>query len=137
MLKNKNDHTFRHAIRVCLFCFEIAKNEKLNNEQMLILLISALCHDIGRKNNSNDKEHGKKSIEILKECLLSNLDTISNLMVNHCLRDNKTYLLLSILKDADALDRQRNDDFDIKYLRLNSTKKLIHFAKKVIDVTSI
>ena len=62
---------------------------------------------------------------------------------SHCIDDNKLKfknknqkLCLDILKDADALDRQRFGlkDLDSKYLRLPFSKKLSFYAFKLLNV---
>ena len=46
--------------------------------------------------------------------------------------DDRTVLLWKIIKDADALDRIRFDDLNIKYLRLPESKGLIQLAHELI-----
>lgn len=65
-------------------------------------------------------------------------------MQNHCIDDNKIKrvnnkelnLCLDILKDADALDRQRFGirDLDFSYLRIKFSKKLSFYAFKLLNV---
>lgn len=68
------------------------------------------------------------------------------MVINHCIDDeaidwsekNEKYRsLLYALKDADAIDRTRINDFDLQYLRLSASKKflegMLNFHEKNIS----
>ena len=65
-------------------------------------------------------------------------DTALRIIRNHCLPDEKEeYILLSIFKDADALDRVRFADvqsaLNPKYLRTTEAKRLVGFARMLLS----
>ena len=107
-------HGFAHVQRVYDLCDKIGIELKAN---MLILRISALLHDIGRKNetsNSVNKNHAIISAEISKDYLKSQLFGLSEHEINqiiHCIlahsfSNNIKPLTLEakILSDVDKLD---------------------------------
>jgi HD superfamily phosphodiesterase len=128
-----NDHSCKHAIRVACIVTLIAEKENVSEDDMIRLQIAAICHDIGRTNHKSDAKHGKesakKTMEILDE---KTLDLIScHSIADSRFKKNPNRKLISILKDADALDRVRTSDLDTKYLRLNSSHTLIEKAKEL------
>lgn len=133
MYKN---HYMDHAIRVTILTYKLCKSLNVNEEDTVILLVSALLHDIGRKNNSNDIKHGEAGAELLEE-IFSN-PKIFDIIKNHSIGDRNIHSkykdLIYILKDADALDRVRSNDLNIKYLRNKESLELIEFAKKLLNL---
>lgn len=148
LIKQSDIHGISHIIRTSLFLLIISILEKINIEDFKILLESILYHDIGRINDIDDEYHGynaTKEIIFLKEKYNDNdYKMICSIITGHCIDDElyenvasyfniknttKYLKLLSIIKDADALDRVREYPYiDIKYLRTNSAKKLVPFA---------
>ena len=123
-------HNLKHIERVLCYCMWIL-NQKKNNGEILenqdILFYSALYHDCGRSLLVSNKMHGIVGAQIAKEKLKGTLDAkrvtgICLLIETHASRvdevDFKNFtlskeekeniqLLSNILKDADALDRNR------------------------------
>jgi HD superfamily phosphodiesterase len=101
----------------------------------MVLLISALLHDIGRKNNSNDIRHGEigacKAKQLLKD------KKIFDIIKNHSIGDRNIKSehkeMILILKDADALERIRNNDLNVKYIRNKESLCFIDFAKSLFS----
>jgi len=107
-------HGFAHTQRVYDLCDKIGIELKAN---MLILRISALLHDIGRKNetsNTVNKNHAIISAEISKDYLKSQLFGLSEDEINqiiHCILTHSFSNMIKpqtleakILSDADKLD---------------------------------
>lgn len=145
-------HNIKHIERVLLYCIWILNKKSSNGENIRnqdILLYSALYHDCGRGLRVSNKMHGVASAKIAKEKLKNVLDIktinmIELLIEMHSKKENivdfKEYkfstkekeniqLLSDILKDADALDRNRIKLFKFaqcnpKYLRTNEAKEI-------------
>ena len=116
-IRNSDDddiHGFAHVQRVYDLCDKIGIRM---NADMLILRISALLHDIGRKSemiNTTNKNHAILSAEICKKYLMSqnfglNEDHLNQII--HCIcthsfsNNNKPQTLeAKILSDVDKLD---------------------------------
>lgn len=145
-------HDIKHIEKVLCYCLWII-NEKHSNGETInnqnILLYSALYHDCGRSLLVSNKKHGIISAKIAREKLKNSFDekttnTIELLIETHAstndIVDFKNYnytndeknniqILSNILKDADALDRNRIKLFksaqcNPKYLRTNEAKKI-------------
>lgn len=148
-----NDHNALHSLRVLLFALLLAAQKGLIRAEYKQIAAAAIYHDIGRVNDATDKGHGLRSEEIYKKDGGSD-NVIAFMIRNHCIDDetakkeldgefsstrrDKAWLLYSILKDADALDRIRfgfaivegSDGLDVWYLRNDYAKKLVCFAYK-------
>ncbi|MBN1214955.1 MAG: HD domain-containing protein [Candidatus Lokiarchaeota archaeon] len=112
--ENDDIHGFEHIKRVYKLCIYLGKKLRAN---LLILQISALLHDIGRKkieDKNQNKSHSELSAEIAYAFLKSNdifleKDDIENILHSikaHSYSNNigpKT-LEAKILSDADKLD---------------------------------
>lgn len=66
------------------------------------------------------------------------LSIVLDLIVYHSMDDDlwlddDNLLIYQILKDADALDRLRFNDLDVKYLRLAYSKELIPYATFLLE----
>ncbi|KAL7717050.1 HD domain-containing protein [Entamoeba marina] len=111
----------------------------------------ALIHDMARKKDGNCKIHGLASVHT-KFYLLKPLcekfsvseyemEIMKSAIAKHSDRTKQTEKnvvddqLVSLLKDADALDRCRIDDMDEKYLRLKESHNLIGFARDMFNAT--
>ncbi|MDD3187833.1 MAG: HD domain-containing protein [Bacilli bacterium] len=113
-----------HSKRVNKLALIIGKDLKLNDQELEIINISSLLHDIGRFkqfyefNTYNDEEsfdHQQKGVEILEENnILEGVPDkiiIENIIKAHDLKEipseyeDKTKKYLSIVKDADKIDR--------------------------------
>lgn len=113
----------------------------IKEEDVNLLKIASLYHDIGRTNDTEDAFHGFASFKKLKDAgMLKNYSEeqckiIQFLMAGHAWHDNKLKMLfqkiginenqekrifdlLAILKDADAIDRLRlKDNLKFSFLR--------------------
>ncbi|MFX1308792.1 MAG: HD domain-containing protein [Promethearchaeota archaeon] len=107
-------HGFLHVERVLYLCRQLGK--KLN-ANLLILEISAILHDIGRKlkyESSSSKNHAELSAEMAFKFLTSydfklsqeNIDIIIHCIRSHSFSNNSNPQTLEakILYDADKLD---------------------------------
>lgn len=125
-LKDKNIMgKFHHSFRVMEFATDIAKSIKLKEEDIEIISISALLHDISRfeqwqKYKTFDDikslDHGDKSVEIIEELkLLSKLDDEKKQIILKSVKNHNKYkienglnekelLVSKIIRDADKLD---------------------------------
>ena len=127
-----NDHGLIHAAKVCLFVALLGRKLKLSEKELLTLMVSAVFHDIGRKNNSDDATHGERSYSKMLEHRYSGPGELEEIMRLHSRADKKPMSRLAmIFKDADALDRVRTNDLDTKYLRFEESKLLVETAKEV------
>lgn len=139
-------HGINHMLRVLVLTMLIAEHYNIEKEFRPTLYTAAVLHDVGRTNDDEDESHGLLSYEKVKGLVGNNgidLELLQFLMSNHCVDDDKIKYknsnykkLLFILKDADALDRQR---FGIKelnsdYLRYKFSKKLSFYAFKLLKV---
>lgn len=143
-----NIHGIDHVIRTSIFILVISICEELTIKEFKIVLESILYHDIGRVNDIDDDIHGYNSslkVDFLNEIYnQEDFDFIRALITGHSLDDDKYievankynltdkekfYKLLSIVKDADSLDRVREYPYiDVKYLRTKTSKELLCFA---------
>lgn len=106
-------------------------------------------HDIGRTNDDVDGSHGAKSNDIYYDAVPECNSATAFLIKNHCLDDRKAladlkasnirnkervWLLYTILKDADALDRVRFGmrAVDPKYFRNEMAHKLLPTAQSCV-----
>ena len=71
-----NQHKISHIQKVLIFSQIIAQNEKLNKEEIKILLASAAFHDCGRKKDRDNGEHGLSSAKIAGEYFKGNIKNV-------------------------------------------------------------
>lgn len=98
---------------------------------------AAMAHDVGRVDDGIDIDHGRRSAIWIKENLSSlmspeMLDVVTYIVQWHVPPDRDTPVMtleLQILKDADALDRVRLGDLDIRYLRTDAAMSLVSVAE--------
>lgn len=160
-LYNSKIHGLYHSKKVFLFCYLIAKQMKLNKIDMQILIDAALYHDIGRINDYEDSLHGYCSALRIEDAVNhpiykdeENLNILKAIIDGHSVADehkerfifdydikneDRYYLLYDILKDADALDRNRfyntSDAYlDKSYLRTDYSKKLIALSLEINNI---
>ncbi len=153
-------HNVSHIERVAVYASIIANKVGLSEEVRQLAILAAIYHDSGRITEGNEK-HGDYSAAIFRSMvgdLLSKEDTnlvcaaidlhdedkedaetISKMMIRYRVKDRmKLTAVLSVLKDADALDRVRfinsKSGLDPKYLRFEESKKLIRFATELYEV---
>lgn len=143
---NSNEHNKGHLLRVLILSQLLSEHYSLGEEYKEILYLAAVFHDIGRCNDLEDNTHGENSYHLLVEQSPNFEDDILHYLIkNHCIDDKKVLkhkdkyanLCLKILKDADALDRQRFGlkDLNSSYLRLNFSKKLSFYAFRLLNVS--
>lgn len=151
-------HGISHNERVVLYTMLIGIRENLSSEELKLTLKSALYHDIGRK-NTKGKMHGIESAKIIREnkevfakdYTEDEIKTLEFLCAIHSNPDeqfeefatrygltNRESLrkMMNVLKDADALDRERLGRFgklNTDFLRTESSKELVDFSKKTIN----
>ncbi len=156
-----NIHGISHNERVALLACYIGIQEGLNDGELRLVLETAKYHDIGRGFEGNHGQYSAVIIDRNQEHIFPNLsddeiNTIKALCHGHSVDDNK-YIeiaklygieniekfkrLLDIVKDSDALDRvrlPRFGQFEEKYLRTETSKRIIDFSKelfrKYIDI---
>lgn len=145
-------HNIYHIERVLIYCYLITKSiekEGFRLENKEYLYKAALYHDCGRSLNPFAENHGilgaKRMHEILKdEYDEKGLKVLELLIETHAIKDDivdyKGYpfthqekaniqMLSNILKDADALDRNRIRLFSfaqckVEYLRTKEAKEI-------------
>lgn len=145
-------HNIYHIERVLIYCMWICnsiESEDFIVENKPILLTAALYHDCGRSLNPFAENHGVTGAKKMKNILKDKLDEkslkiIEILIETHAIKDDivdyKGYdfnhqekaniqLLSNILKDADALDRNRIKLFSFaqckpEYLRTKAAKDI-------------
>lgn len=149
VLYHSQVHGVKHVLNVTFLSYLIACNENLDENDMNILLEIALYHDIGRIDDQEDSAHGYRGAEkMLMHISDDKIDMLIPAIIHaHSLLDeeadqifnqynleksqyNKYLKLLSIIKDADALDRfrLRPDSLNPRYFRIDYSEKLISLA---------
>lgn len=139
-------HGIYHNERTALFAFAIATLQNLDEEDIKLVLDAAKYHDIGRVDDREDKDHGKRSARQItfleKYYQPKEMKCLRTIITGHSVDDRqfdnialvnqiKDYdhckKLYNILKDADGLDRVRlrYPDIDISYLRTEESKKMV------------
>lgn len=111
---------------------------KLNREA---LRFAAMAHDVGRRDDGTDPQHGRRSAEWMRVHLASMmtpevLDVATYIVEWHVPADSEAPVMtteLQILKDADGLDRVRLGDLNPAYLRTMAANKLIEIAQLLYE----
>lgn len=150
---NDSEHSLTHAARVLFYSLMISDELRLNESDRKILNYCSIYHDLGRDNNYEDSNHGKKSLEIIDDLGLPDFDMkledfhIANTIIEyHCKSDEsginklnslniirdkaRAINLYKIFKDLDALDRVRfyGCDLNVKYFRFEKIKRKLLVA---------
>lgn len=132
-------HGIWHIERTALWCGILCMELGVEGRMMELCTVSALYHDIGRVNEREDREHGRRGAELFKNvfpeytgwegnliCALIEGHSLNDyesheVVEKYCLNDydSEYETLLKILKDADALDRFRLTEHSLAthYLR--------------------
>lgn len=134
-------HDANHCKRVLFYSILLSHLLKCTNEESNILAQAAIYHDVGRTDDGFDPKHGEISATRYLDKIPSSNSVSAFLMKYHSKEDaegeeviKKEYdddleiwLLFQIFKDADALDRIRLGQNDLKpeFLRLDQSKKLV------------
>lgn len=146
ILGESKEHDLNHLYRVSILSGLIHEliredHDNLNDKTLVHVMMAGLFHDIGRENDGEDTNHGKRSIELLNKHHIHTSKDIRQIIEYHCIDDSqfpqcspKTQIMYQILKDADALDRVRFGirTLDARYLRLEISKSLVFFAHQLL-----
>ena len=152
ILYKSDGHGINHNIRVCFFAYIISTNEKISKREFELIMEACKYHDIGRINDYEDEQHGKRSADKLiflhDKYTEEELNYIKTIVTSHSRNDkdfdkiatknkvkdiNKCKKLHEILKDSDGLDRVRlhYPYVNIKYLRTDTARSMIPFAHEL------
>jgi hypothetical protein len=151
-------HGVLHAKRVLFLTLIQSYLLKLPKEQKRILAWCAVFHDIGRKNDEKDSNHGILSMKKLQDKDLldglskrigaNGLKTLKYILENHAVSDVVGIKKISkygikdveiakelyfLFKDSDGLDRCRLGDLNINYLRNDISMKLVLVAGQILQ----
>lgn len=148
---NDEEHDAEHTLRVLFDALLLVHVQgiDLTKKESHQLCDAILYHDIGRTNDDVDDSHGTKSKDIYYDAVPECNSATAFLIEYHCLDDRKAltdlkasnirnkervWLLYTILKDADALDRVRFGmrAVDPKYFRNEITHKLLPTAQSCV-----
>jgi HD superfamily phosphodiesterase len=143
-------HGINHTYRVMYHCLALGEALKLISEAKLAFM-AAFIHDMARIHDGYCTVHGALAAEH-KLPLFSNLfeeagagkddiGLICTAVLNHSLPselacENPAAIITAILKDADALDRIRlgEDNLKTEYLRFSESLALIETANRLFYV---
>lgn len=145
-------HGRRHIYRVLLNALILSHLYNLSEKDTNIIATACAWHDSARTHDGEDDFHGFYGAEKYKKKATKFNPDVYFLIKNHSIDDeealkelNEFYkkpkekermqLLFNIIKDADGLDRVRlgRHEFDIKYLRLEHSKKMTLLARLIFD----
>ena len=153
-------HNVSHIERVSVLASIIATKVGLSEDVRQLAILAAIYHDSGRITEGHEK-HGDYSAAIFRSMMGNSLskedvnlvcaaidlhdeekedaETISQMMIRYRVKDRiKLNAVMSVLKDADALDRVRflhsKAGLDPTYLRFEESKKLIRFATELYEI---
>lgn len=145
------EHDAEHTLRVLFDALLLVQVQgiALTKKESHQLCDAILYHDIGRTNDDVDDSHGAKSRDIYYDADSDCNPATAFLIEYHCLDDRKAladlkasnirdkervWLLYTILKDADALDRVRFGmrAVDPKYFRNEMAHKLLPTAQSCV-----
>lgn len=146
-------HGTNHTRRVAFFATILYELGELDSKDKAVLMAAVQYHDIGRKNDCEDKQHGTSSVkkleensDILRQFDKEDRELIKFMMEQHSkskkeneeaiarLDDEKKERyqnLLNYMKDSDKLDRVRlgkYDGLDVSRLSLPMSKRLVKVA---------
>lgn len=133
------DHMARVFILQELICQKLEEQDiKVNREA---LRWAAMTHDVGRVDDGIDINHGRRSSKWIEENLSAQmspemLDIVTYIVHWHVPSDTDAPVMtieLQVLKDADALDRVRLGDLDIRYLRTEAAQSLVSVAEELFS----
>ena len=140
-------HGINHTYRVMYHVLNIGRKAALNHDVRLAFC-AALIHDMARLHDSYCTEHGiravKRKLPVFRQLFAQTgvdnegMRAIKLAVANHSIRheiskSNPYYHTVALLKDADALDRIRIGEHNLKveYLRYPETVGLVDFAKEL------
>lgn len=131
------DHMARVFILQELICDRLEMQTTTVNRKALRWASST--HDARRIDDGVDLDHGRRSAQWIKDKLADQmtpemLDIVTYLVHWHVPSDNEAPIMtteLQVLKDADALDRVRLGDLDIRYLRTDAARSMVDLAESL------
>lgn len=146
-------HGLAHTRNVLLMAVLLGQLTSSGPGDLRVLAETALYHDIGRKNDNFDPEHGKASYKKAEELDLFQIpekdkNLVRLLIETHCVDDDQGMKLLEkwpdvdreralrlfkVFKDADGLDRVRIMDLDARQLRLSESWELLLMTRQLLD----
>jgi len=151
-------HGQTHAERVAVYSAWLGLEMQLSRQEFLLCLEAAKYHDIGRENESEDREHGPRSAGMIgsacPELSEEERRLLQAVIAVHSLPDRERQQtfdcclgarqslyapagrLADILKDADALDRFRlnNNSLATAFLRCPPSRRLIRAACETVNL---
>lgn len=149
---NESGHDALHTLRVLFNALLLVEMDgiMLSEEETQMLMDAVIYHDIGRTNDYVDDSHGKASRDIYAADRKPENPGTGFLIEYHCLDDavarrdlealslpniDRIWLLYTILKDADALDRVRFGlrYLNPKYLRNDTAHKILPVAQLCLE----
>ena len=113
---NRGQHSRKHPLRLMCLVKDFCKKYKLD---YATFIVAAALHDIGRTNDKEDTDHGKASLNIVKN-KLEITEEAAVLIEEHCRESTNEYV--QYFKDLDALDRIRFNGRPW-FIKINSDKK--------------
>jgi len=143
-------HGLAHTKRVLMLVLCLGARLKVHREDLLLLSLCALYHDVGRIDDSIDPAHGRVSYAKAEPILAKtgyDMEMMRYIIENHCIVDKKAHAaavkynlpdqlkarrLLDIFKDADGLDRLRVNDLDPRVLRHDEARELLPVARVLL-----
>lgn len=152
-------HGVEHTSRVVLYTLLLTTLDGISEHDKELLLIAARYHDIGRRDDSVNREHGEWGVKkirelglldelaeddkeivefVIKQHFLSKEENLKALKEISFWKRKKYEIILNYLKDADALDRVRigneNMQLDPDRLRGETAKSLINLVHAIFKV---
>ncbi len=146
MLKS-DIHGVKHVERTCLLGTILSSELKLNLNDATLLITACAYHDIGRKGDGMDAEHGERSSKQVSKYVKyrgEDLEILRAIIEAHCRSHQMLEIVLAqyrikelerasvlakVLKDSDCLDRVRISDLDPSFLIFKESYKYIDFAE--------
>lgn len=146
-------HGVMHTYRVMIHVLQLAKAHKYSEQETLAALCAAFIHDMSRRHDNYCQHHGEWAVKekfpiFEKDFANAGLETdffesVKTAVHYHSLpqeleKNHRDYRVVSLLKDADALDRIRlgEDDLDTSYLRLSHTHRFVQYAQNLYYVSN-
>lgn len=140
-------HGINHTYRVMFHVQQIGLAAGLNHE-VKWAWCAAFIHDMARQHDGYCTEHGywsvKAKLPVFDKLFLAagvsseGMEAIKLAVTNHSLPDeiaidHPYYKTVALLKDADALDRERvsKNNLKIEMLRFPESLEMVDFAKKL------
>ena len=144
------DHGISHAARVLYWANCIGRFMQKSGESVDLDVVrwSAVLHDIRRKTDGHDPEHGERAANWIMSRPFAGIRELSSeklKMIAYCcewhvphdFQAPYTSPELICLKDADSLDRVRFGTLKLGYLRTSYARQLVLKSRILAEVTTI